>query len=267
MHALLENTASRKLVLAVLAALGLFLLALALTQFKQFGYVGTDIAPQSTILVTGNAERFVIPDEAEFTFSIIEEATTVAKTQAVATAKVNEVTAYLEDAGVRRDDIKTINYSVYPRYEYRNEAVSCSSTFCPPSTGLRELVGYEVNQTIRVKTTKIDDVGALISGVGTRGISQVSSVSFVVANEEEILKDVRDDAIKDARDEAKRIVRSLGTRLGRVVGYSEQGYYPYTVRSEFGYSTSDEATQIQSPDISAGENRLSATVTVTFELK
>ncbi|MDP3989035.1 MAG: SIMPL domain-containing protein [bacterium] len=267
MHTLLEQGVLRKLVTIILASFGLLLFAMALTEFKEFRYVGADIAPVRTIAITGEAERFVIPDAAQFNFSIIEEAKTFAEAQDAATKKVNEAIAYLEDAGVSRSDIKTTNYSINPRYEYRSEAVSfCTSSYCPPSTGSRNLVGYEVNQTIQVKTKKLDEVGELVSGIGERGASTVSSVSFTVEDKDSILEDIRDEAIADSRSEAKRVARALGTSLGRVVSYNSQGYSPYA-RAELSYAAYDDSAEISSPDIPAGENRLSATVVVTYELR
>ena len=269
MNTLLEDKGVRSLFKLALLSLALFLLALFAVQLKGFRYVGADVFPQSTISVEGEAELFVVPDTAEFTFSVIEEAEDFASAQEAATLAANDIIAYLEEAEVDRDDIKTTNYSINPRYEYRSESlVLCTTSHCPENSS-RVLVGYEVNQTTRVKTQEIEMIGELVAGVGSRGASRVSSVNFTIEDEEELLEDVRSEAIADARQEAKRIASSLDAKLGRVLSYSDQNYYPYA--RSFGYggdlAIAESAAVLKSPDIAAGENRLSASVTVVYELR
>lgn len=270
MNMFAEDKGARVLLKAALASLALFLLALFFVKAKEFYYVGQDIYPQSTITVSGTAERFVIPDTGTFTFSVIEEGEDFASAQEAATLAINDVIAYLEEAGVDRDDIKTVNYSINPRYDYRTEAVTLSlSSYYPPTNTTRELAGYEVNQTVSVKTTDIDGIGELVTGVGQLGVSQVSSVSFTVEDEDSVRKDIRQEAIADARNEAKRIASSLGVRLGRVITYYDQGYNPYYRDFGYGgdvaYATSE--AKVVSVDIPAGENHFSSTVQVTYELR
>lgn len=265
MNAFIEDTGVRRVIIASLGALSLLLLVSVGLQFKRFQFEGKDIWPQSTIIVAGTSERFVIPDTAEFSFSVIQEAKEFGVAQEAATKAVNDAIAFLVASDVDKADIKTTNYSINPRYEYDGVGL-CTAYGC--SRNERVLVGYEVNQTILVKTSNIDTTGDLVAGIGNLGISQISSVSFTVDEDDEIRREIRDEAIADARVEAKRIARALGVNLGRIMSYGN-GNLSYA-RNAYGYGGDamlSTAEMAKSPELPVGENRYSSNVSITFELR
>ena len=103
------------------AAWSLFLLACflavqVLTGLKRLNYIGKEIYPQRTIMVSGEGETFAIPDIASFSFSVQESGKTVAEAQEKADKKIEKALASLRNAGIEDKDIKTPNYNFYPKY-------------------------------------------------------------------------------------------------------------------------------------------------------
>ena len=233
-----------------------------------------------TITVDGKSERYVSPDFARISFTESQKATTAAEAQDKATKKINSAIAYLKDAGVNEKDIKTTNYQIYPIYEYYywNEATGlrCLSSYCnPPYVQKENIVGYRVEQSVEVKIRKVADAGKILSGLGAVGIQNIGGLSLEIENIDKITEEVKNEAIKDARAKAKERAKSLGVSLGDVVSVSDNyggGIYygrgVATMEAKVGYNAVADGTPTPiAPEINPGQNKIEATVNVTYEIK
>lgn len=268
MDALFEGSrgnALRGAVFAVVVLLALFLGIKAFGEFKGLRYIGAGLPPTNTIYVSGYGEAVGVPDIATFTFSVVSERQTVAAAQEDATAKANAITAYLAEAGVAEKDIQTSSYSVYPQYDYI-QAV-CTADFCPP--GRQQLRGYEVRQTTVVKVRDTAKAGELLSGVGSRGATEVSGLSFTFDDPDALQIEARDKAIADAKEKAESLARALGVRLVRIVSFNENGGYPIPFAKDMsvGMGGSEAESRPAAPPISTGENKVVSNITVTYEIR
>ena len=185
-----------------IAMLGIFLAILAVSSLKAYRFIGSGVTATNTITVSGEGEVFAVPDTGEFTVSIQEEAKDVTTAQTAATKKANAVIDYLKSAGVAEKDIKTADYSVYPQYEWANP-VCTRDGYCPP--GKQTLKGFQVSQTLSVKVKDTAKAGELLSGVGSKGASQVSGLSFTVEDEDALKAQAREEAITDAEAKAREL--------------------------------------------------------------
>ena len=221
-----------------------------------------------------------MPDVAEISFSVMEEAKTVAEAQEKATEKINKIVAYLGDRGIEDKDIKTTNYSVQPQYEYYYwhpvSQIRCALSYCPPPyIQKNEIIGYQVNQWLQIKVRDLKKAGAVLAGVGERGASNINAINFVIDDEEALKVEARELAVKDARNQAALLTKDLGVRLGKVVSFSEQGNYPYPIIYGRGSYEGDMAVgmptmiakEAPSPEIPSGENEIVSIVSVTYEIK
>lgn len=252
---------------AALAMLALFLVVSTVGALKGLRFVGSGVSATNTITVSGEGEVFAVPDMATFSVTVRERADEVADAQDTATEKVNEIIDYLEAQGVEEKDIKTADYSVYPQYEY--EQAACREGYCPP--GRQVLRGYEVSQTLSVKVRDTELAGALLSGVGSRGASEVSGLSFTTEDEDDLRAEARQLAIDEAREKASELAGQLGVRLVRIVGFSEDGSYPpMPYAYGRGGATMDMAVAQEAklaPELPVGENKITSYVNVTYEIR
>lgn len=251
---------------AALGMLALFLIVTTLKELKEYRYVGSGVAASNTITVNGMGEVFAVPDMGEFTVTVREEADTVAAAQDVATTKINAIIDYLKGAGVEEKDIKTVSYNVNPKYEWEQKA--CVNGICPP--GNQKLVGFEVYQSVAVKVRDTKKAGELLSGVGSKGASEVTSLQFTIDDEDALKAEARAKAIAQAKEKADILASDLGVSVVRVVGFTEDsgGYLPYAYGR--GGAAMDMAVAQEAkiaPSLPVGENKIVSNVNITYEIR
>ncbi len=246
----------QRIVISISIVLGLFLFTSAINNLKEFGYIGQSPSFQNVLPVTGKADVFVVPDVSMITFTIKESEITALEAKNKANQKNNEVIAFLKQQGILEKDIKTIGYSSGPDYEYN------------PTTGKQILKGYvvDINLQVKIRDPKIE--GTVLSAVGDLGVSNISNLSFIVDDEAGLKRQARDMAIEDAKVEARKLADKLGLRLGRVVGYyeSENPIYPMYEMGGADMMMKSAAPSVR-PQIQSGEQKITSTVTVNFEIR
>jgi hypothetical protein len=248
-----------------LGMLALFLLVSTASALLELKYVGAGISPTNTISISGQGEVFAIPDTATFSFTVSETGKDVASAQTKATAKTNDTIDYLKEQGIKEIDIKTTDYSVNPQYEWSNQ-ICTSNGYCPP--GRQTIIGYEVSQTILVKIHDTDQAGTLLSGVGSRGVSNVSGLNFTVDDEDALKAEARDKAIKQAKEKAEVLAKSLGVSIVRVVSFNENNYGgPVPMYAKMETMAADAGGMGAAPQIPTGQNKITSDVSVTYEIR
>ena len=219
----------------------------------------------TTINVRGEGEVLAKPDIGQFTFSVRAEGDDAAAAQEASATSMNEIIAYLTDAGVAENDIKTTNYYLNPRYVY-DERVCPMNMYCPP--GEPRLEGYEVSQSVEVKVRDLDTSGDLISGVGTHGATDISGLSFTIDDEDALKADARAMAIEDAKAKAEKLADDLDVRIVRMVSYyEEEMYQPYYYGGMDAAMERSVAQSAPSPSMPTGENEITSTVNITYEIR
>ncbi len=279
----LTKERASKAILVLAVVLAVYVAVLALAKLREYPYIGSQYPTGNIITVTGEGEVFAVPDIAEISFSVNEEAATLPEAQEAAALKMNAAIDYLKSQGIDEKDIKTTNYSANPRYEYRD--VGVMPVYDMPTYGgasgaaemmaypgwdggdTRVLVGYDVYQTISVKIRDTDKAGELIAGVTSKGITDIYGPNFTIDDEDELQREARQDAIEDAREKAEQLADDLDVRLVRIVSFSENGggYYPMYAKMELSMDSAGAAPM--APNITPGENQISASVMITYEIR
>lgn len=257
---------SRRVQSAVTLALFLlaaFLFTATITTFKEYRFVGSDVTPSNVLSVEGEGEVFAVPDTAEFTFSLTEEGATAGAVQEAVSVKAKDVISALTGRNVEEKDIKTVAYELQPKYEWEQER--CVTGY--PCGGKQVHKGFTLTQSVRVKVRALDTAGELIGLVSEKGVSNVSGLTFTVADEDELQADARKAAIDDARAKAEKLALDLGVTLVRMVNFSEgSGYVPmpyYAKDALMATAVMDESQAV----VPAGENRITSNVSITYEIR
>jgi uncharacterized protein YggE len=254
----------RAMAALALGTLALFLLIASVNSLKSYMYIGSGVAATNTIDVSGVGEVFAVPDTATFSFTVMQTAKDVKAAQDAMVTKANAIMDYVKGQGIDEKDIQTIDYSVNPHYTY--EAKVCPANgYCPP--GNQIISGYDVSESVSVKVRDAKKAGTLLSGVGERGASNVSGLSFTIDDQDALEAQARDKAIGKARDKANVLAKSLGVSIVRVVGFNENaGGNPYFAKTR-AMSADAGVAPSAPPEIATGQNKIISNVDVVYEIR
>lgn len=206
---------------------------------------------QHTISVEGKSERLVAPDTAKVSFSMTRKDANLSRATDSVNKRIGELVSGLSQFGIDKKDIQTKNYNVHPEYNYNRE------------NGQQTFSGYRVNQSLELIIRDLDKVSDIMSSVATFKLDNVSGLQFYVDKDEEIQKDLRDEAIADAKKQAKKLASELGVDLHTIVGFNENGgsgdSYPlYTM------ARNESADFGAKAEIPTGQNEYQKTVSITY---
>lgn len=258
-----ESTFLTKTGVILLIVLALYFFTKTVVEVKNYNNLpaGTIV---NTISFQGDGEVFAVPDLATVSLTIRETAKDVKTAQDKVTAKESVVLEFLDKNDIDKKDIKTENYSSYPKYDY---GVPCyGGVGIPCRQDAPKIIGYEVSEYISVKIRDLSNVGKVLQGIGAVGVSEISGPNFSIENEDNLKAEARKLAIEDAKAKAKILSNDLGVSLVRIVSFSENGNYPmmYSVK---GAGAMDSVSSAPSPELPTGENKITSNVTITYEIR
>lgn len=244
----------------VLVILGIFLLMETLGAYKE--WTGTN-PNAKTISVVGEGNIYATADIATFSFAVSADAATVSEAQSQVTSKMDAILGSVKDLGIEEKDIKTSNYSVYPKYSYQSAV--CTKNYCPP--GKQILDGYTVSHDVTVKVRKTADAGKVLAAVGDKGATNISGLSFTTDDPSALEDQARAKAIANAKEKAQILGKDLGVRIGKVVSFydnTNQGPSPVYLSKDMAVGSIGGAP---TPTLPVGQNQIVSSVTIIYEIR
>ncbi|RMF46255.1 MAG: SIMPL domain-containing protein [Anaerolineae bacterium] len=215
-------------------------------------YAAGSTAPDRTIAVTGTGKVTLTPDIAYISIGVHTEhkdAKTAVNSNNTQSADL--ITA-LKKAGVDAKDIRTTNFSIYPRQNYDNNG---------QVTGIT----YIVDNTVYVTVRNLDSIGALLNAAVEAGANSIGGIQFDVADRTAAYQEALKAAVSDARAQADVLASAAGVSVGEVqqinasVGYTQ----PPMPMARGG---AEMALAADVP-ISAGQMEVTVTVNVVYGIK
>ena len=214
---------------------------------------------KNTISIAKTGTIYVKPDMATTTITATTDAKTASEAINQNRDKSSAIISFLKEQGLQDADIKTVNYNVYPKYEYYDLS---SSVYYRN----QRIVGYTATESLEIKIRNLDKIGDITTGAVSAGGSNVGDLRFTVEDSDSVKMQARTQAIEKAKADAQTIASGLGVALGKVVGFSESGYSPVYYDSVM-KSSVPAMGGVESQPVSVGENKIEVTVTVTYEIK
>ena len=247
-----ENPVFAVLVAILLIALTIALIFMARNLYKQHYYIGKSTEIQRTISISGEGKVSVIPDIAYVSLGLNVEKVKVADAQAENSKTMNSLIDKLKNLGIDKKDIKTVNYSIYPNYDYPD--------------GKQTLRSYTVYQEVQVKLRQTDKVEEVLKTAGELNLNQIGGLAFDVDDREQYRQEARKKALENAKEKADALAEIMGVKLGKVVSFSEgEGYAPtpyYSAKTDYGIGGGG----VPAPSIEAGSQDITISATVVYEL-
>lgn len=241
------------LMAALLVVLIIYLLAITRNAFTANTFIGRSDAQLYTITIAGEGKVTAIPDIAQISLGLQTESKNVEDAQRENTDKMNNIISTLGELGIDKEDIKTSNYNIFPRYDYTRDRG-------------QTLRGYEVSQSVIVKIRDLETVGQVIESAGSLGANQVSGLSFTIDEPEDLRQQARIKALENATEKAETLAKVAGVKIGKLVSFSESGATQPPVFRQFATLEAVGIGGSAAPDIEPGSQDITVNVTVTYEV-
>lgn len=205
------------------------------------------------VSVSGTGEMKVKPDMATVSTGVTSEAATAKAALAKNNIAMNAVMKTLKDAGIDEDDIQTSGFNVSPLYAQPQ----------PGQTSGPQISSYQVSNQVTVRIRNLSKLGTTLDALVQAGSNQISGITFDLNDPAAATNEARRKAIADARAKAELYASAAGASVGNAIQISEVSVTPVMpVRYRMAEMASDSSVPI-----AAGQNTLTATITVTFEMK
>ncbi|HHY83375.1 MAG TPA: SIMPL domain-containing protein [Clostridiales bacterium] len=237
------------IVLAVVLSLSLgFLSGCLMSGTERAKAAPNEDSSRKTVSAQGEGIVLVTPDIAYINIGVETSDKEMSAAQSDNKKRMNDIMAELSRFGIPAQDIQTVNYNVYPDYQWRNDK--------------NVLAGYKVINTVRVKIRNLDDAGKILDAVAAKGANIVNGIQFTVEDTSKFYEEALRIAVKNAEDKAKVMTGYFGIKELTPVSITErpQGYYPIVYDNE-----KLRADTAESTPINAGRLEIRASVDVSFE--
>lgn len=200
--------------------------------------------------MVGEGKVDVRPDTAYVSAGItVNDGATVNDVQKKMTDVNNKIIDSLTKLGIKKEDIKTSNYSVYPNYKQEGS-----------------VSGYNGNVSVDIKVKNIDTTSQVIDAVTKAGANQINGVNFTVDNPDKYREEARNQAIANAKAQAEKLSSSLGIRLGKITNIVESSSgMPPIMYDKMGLGGAMRPELV--PVIEPGSQTITSVVTLYYEKK
>lgn len=204
------------------------------------------------VVATGEANR--VPDVAIISAGVVTRAPTASQALQQNATQMQRVIAALRRAGVAERDIQTSSINLHPDYRHRDNEQPV-------------VTGYNASNQVTVRFRDIAQSGKILDALVAEGANQINGPQLTIDKPEAALDEARRNAIAVARARAQLYAQATGKRVGRILAISEGGGgFP---RPEGIVVTGSRAGRGEMADtkIVPGEQTLSVSIQVTFELE
>jgi len=211
---------------------------------------GPTTATVPYVRVHGEATVSAQPDRVQMDVGVISQGATSQAATELNARQSNGVIAQLR-AIVPPANIRTVNFSVNPNYQY-------------PKDGPPTILGYTANNTVRLELDDLKLLPNVIEAATKSGANNVNRVTFALRDESKARAEALSKAADEARSGAEALALRLKVKLGRLLGVEEE--QPVIVSPGRQVELPALAKTTQSVPVEPGTIEIHANVSLTFEV-
>jgi uncharacterized protein YggE len=210
-------------------------------------------APVSSIRVMGEGLITTSPDRAQIDVGVLTQAQHSQPAAAQNAKQLDAVLNALRKLLGPGADIKTINYSLNPNYQYH------------PDGAQPTITGYTATNVVRITLDDLPKMGAVIDTATAAGANNVQSVQFTVRDPQRVRAQALREAALAARAEAEALASALSLKIIRVLAVEEEGV-PRVPMNQITVASARKLTESEPTPIQPGSIGVNANVTLTVEV-
>lgn len=232
-------------------------------------YASEDDTAKRAISVNGTYSVKVTPDIAYIDMAVKTFDADAKKAQEDNKNKMNNVMEQLKNLGLEDKNIRTVDYIIQPRYEWKN--VENKNTEGTTETKSEQiLLGYDVTNNIKVTVEDLQKVGNVIDVTVQEGINDANNIAFGLSEKTKTEKylEALKGAVENAKSKAEVIATVYGIILSVPFSINENGaYFPSPIMYKTAGASVSTATydRAAATPISGGEMEISANVNVVYQ--
>jgi len=217
----------------------------------------TTVTRSGELSVVGEGKTEATPDTAYVDVGItVNNSPTVEMAQKSINDTNNKIVEAMKKLNIKKEDIKTSNYSIYPNYVYE--------------ASQNRITGYNGNVSISIKIKDTQKTANVIEEATKAGANNIQGTRFVVDNPDSYREKARELAIANAKEQAQKLAKSLGIRLGRIVNVNESTSGGISSRIKYASAisvSSSGGAGDDSAQFEPGSQTITSVVTLYFEKK
>jgi uncharacterized protein YggE len=220
---------------------------------------GDGIEDVATLTVRGHAELHKPSDRMRLQVGVVTENEEAKAALDENSARMAKVVAALTKTGLTEQEYETGRFSIRPVYSHRPRNA--------PAEWRPQIVGYEVANSLLVRTRKLELAGELIETANRAGANSIDAIVFDLANPRTHRAEAIATATTNARSDAGILARSADLKLVRVISISldDAGRRPPAPSvARAGLAIAEAAV---APPIRPGEVTVQASVTIVYEIE
>ena len=208
---------------------------------------------RKTITVQGSSSVTAAPTIAYVSIGVTTFNKNAATAQGENAVKMDRVYKTLASLGINKDKIKTLNYNISPRYDYKNNVAT--------------LAGYNVINSIRVTVMDLKKVSDVLDMTVKEGVNQSNSISFGVTDEErdKLYLQALSQAVVNAKEKANTIATAAGITISKPANIIEGSSAHFVQPNYRAMDMAKMASEAAPTPISEGEMTIGANVTVIYD--
>lgn len=246
-----------KFLTTYILAIVIGIIALWLINYFNISYplTVTSRTASGELAVVGVGRVDATPDTATVDLGIVvNDADTIEAASSEINRVNNAIVAAVSALGIKKEDVKTSNYSIVPNYDYSRG-------------GNGVITGYNGNTTITVKVTDTSKLPQVIEAGTRAGANQVIGTNYSIQEPEKIQEQARLKAIENAKEQAQKLANELGIKLGKVTNIieSSSGGGPIPMYDKAIGMEGRGGINMPAPDLQPGTQTITSTVTLYFE--
>lgn len=207
------------------------------------------------LVVSGEGKVYVTPDIAKITLGIQENGISLKTLQESVNKKSAALVSAIEKNGVKKEDIKTTSYNLYPQYDYQNSP--------------NKINGYQIMTSYEVTIRDFDKINELVSIATSVGANMEGGITFDIndATKKEKINEARKLAVDDAKAKAQGLSAAAGVSLGKIINISENTN-SNEIRPIALFTAGSPSDQVTSKSsIEAGQTEIKINISLSYEIR
>ncbi len=214
-----------------------------------------DKLPPRVVRVVGTAEVRVVPDQARIELGVEKQNVNATSAKQAADATARQILATLRAHSIDAKDVQTTFLSLQPQFNYRK--------------GMR--ISYFVaSQTMTVTVRDLPKLDALLGSLIKAGGNRIDAIQYDVTDLRKYRDQARDLAMRAAREKAAALAKAVGQEIGDAYSIDELPESTYAYGGFLANTATLDVTKTRAPSgptTAPGQNKVSASVVVAFDLK